>query len=241
MMYRRFTAMLLILCLLLAGCGSEQSPQGTIRPAEQPSSQTQPAAEDKDAQKEEKHVSFGALEGGIYENTYVGYGCTLGEGWTYKSAEEIQDISNMTQELLDGTDLDNEGNAMPHITDMIAENVGEMKSINVQYTRLSPQEKITQGMMTEENLIEGVLSQKDTLVASYRQAGIEVESMEKVQVTFLGESRYAVHTTSTVQGVNYYILQIFDIHLGNYYVTLTLASFIEDTTYEMLDLFYPLS
>lgn len=36
-----------------------------------------------------------------------------------------------------------------------------------------------------------------------------------------------------------YLLQIMDSKKGEYLVTLTVESFLEDTTQEMLDMFYP--
>ena len=55
---------------------------------------------------------------------------------------------------------------------------------------------------------------------------------------FLGEERCAMRTSATIQGVNYYILQVYDYHLGQFGVTLTVGSYVEDKTEELLDLFY---
>ena len=40
------------------------------------------------------------------------------------------------------------------------------------------------------------------------------------------------------QGVPYYTLQIMDYTVGQYGVTLTVSSFVEDKTQQLLDLFY---
>ena len=56
----------------------------------------------------------------------------------------------------------------------------------------------------------------------------------------LTEGSLAV-ASCTTQGVPYYTLQLFDFALGQYSVTLTLASFVEDNTTGMLELFYPVS
>ena len=47
-----------------------------------------------------------------------------------------------------------------------------------------------------------------------------------------------MHTASTIENIPYYTLQLFDYHLGQYSVTLTLASYVEDNTTQLLDLFY---
>ena len=48
----------------------------------------------------------------------------------------------------------------------------------------------------------------------------------------------ALHTIAVVQNVPYYTLQFFDFDLGAYSVTLTLASYEEDNTMSLADLFY---
>ena len=79
------------------------------------------------------------------------------------------------------------------------------------------------------------------MVEAYAQAGMDVESMERVTVTFLGEEREALRTVGAVAGVPFYMVQIFDYHLGQYSVTLTINSYMEDKTQQTLDLFYPVN
>ena len=81
--------------------------------------------------------------------------------------------------------------------------------------------------LTEDQIADETMKQKDMLFESYAAAGINASSMEKMTVTFLGEERAALHTSATVQGVPYYILQFFDFDLGSYTVTTTLASYQE--------------
>ena len=113
--------------------------------------------------------------------------------------------------------------------------------MNVQYTKLGMKERIAYALLTEEQILEQVLSQKDSMISSYAQAGIDVSAMEMVKVTFLGEERSALHTTATIENVSYYILQVFDYNLGQYSVVTTFGSYIEDNTRSMLELFYPVA
>lgn len=240
----------LVLALAMTACGADSSapPKGEYKPAEQ--EQTQPAdtgAEDtlpddtrpEDTQPEEDNdFSLGTMQGGVYENAYVGYGCTLGENWTYKTAEELQDISGLTKDIFEQGGVDT--SAFNQVLDMMAESTDPFASINIQYTALSPQERLAHRLAGEEGIIDGTLQQKDLLISTYAQAGIEVSAMEKVSVTFCGEERWAIHTTASIQDMPYYILQLFDTNIGPYYVTLTLGAFVEDTTPELLELFYSL-
>ena len=76
---------------------------------------------------------------------------------------------------------------------------------------------------------------------SYAAAGINASSMEKTTVTFLGEEHVAIKTIAETQGVPYYILQVFNYQLGEYSVVSTMASFVDDNTDALLDLFYPVN
>ena len=79
----------------------------------------------------------------------------------------------------------------------------------------------------------------DTLVASYENAGILVESMSTKAVTFLGEDRTALYTVATVQEIPYYVLQLYDFHLGQFSITTTVGSYYTDNTESLLELFFP--
>lgn len=243
---KKLISLLLALAMVmsLAACGSTaESPKGEVKPLEQTEDttekqdeQTQPTEEAQPT--EDNSFSLGAMQGGIYENAYMGIGCTLDENWVYKTAEEMQDISGMTKEMFEGSDLDL--SAYDQILDMMAECTDPMASINIQYTALSAQDRLFHAMAGEEGLIDATLEQKDMLISTYAQAGIEVSAMEKVTVEFCGEEHFAMHTTASIQGMDYYILQLFYTNIGPYYVTITLGAFVEDTTPQLADLFYKL-
>ena len=223
---KRCLVFALLLCLVLSGCGGKDPVPGTVTP-----STTVPAVTEKPA-------SLGRLEGGVYTNTYAGYGCELDANWVYYSAEELQALPENINELLADTDLADSMEDVFQIMDMKAENAQDLTTINVLYTKLGLEERLAYMVLSEEAIVDGVLTQKDALIAGYAQAGIEVTSMEKTQVTFLGETHYAVHTQAATQGVPYYILQVFDYTLGSYGVTLTASSYVEDVTQDLLNLFY---
>ena len=243
----------LALALSMTACGflSAEAPKGEYKPLEQ--EQTEPeqtdATEPEDTQPEDtesaaveeepgNEFALGTMQGGVYENTYVGYGCYLDESWVYTTAEELQDISDLTKDLFEQGGVDT--SAYDQITDMLAERMDPISSINIQYTALSAEERLAHMLAGEEGVIDATLQQKDTLIATYAQVGIEVSSMEKVSVTFCGEQRWAIHTAATIQGIPYYLVQMFETNIGPYFVTLTLGTFEVDATAELLELFYSL-
>ena len=241
-------ALALAFSVTACGLGSADAPKGEYKPAEQEQTQsadtktedteTEDTLPDDTRPEEDNDFSLGTMQGGTYENTYVGYGCTLGENWTYKTAEELQDISGLTKDIFEDGGVDVSG--FNSVMDMMAECTDPLASININYTALSAEERIAHRLAGEEGLVDGTLQQKDMLISTYAQAGIEVSAMEKVSVTFCGEQRWAIRTTASIQGIPYYILQLFDTNIGPYYVTLTLGAFVEDTTPQLLELFYSL-
>lgn len=246
-MKRMISALLaLILVLGLCGCSGNKSVSGTVTPREtEPektgSTETAAAPAETEAASEalvDGEVSLGEMKGGVYTNAYAGFGCELDESWSFKTAEELQDLSQLTEEMLqDSTIADSRYST---ITDMMAENYELLASINVNYTLLSVSDRVTFSTISEETLIDATLLQKDNMIQSYAQAGIQVSSMEKTQVSFLGEQHYAIHTVATIEDTPYYLIQLFCFNLGGQYnVTLTLASFVEDNTASLLELFYP--
>lgn len=251
-------ALLILMVLLMAvtvfaGCSGDEPKNiaGTITqteaPVSEPAGETEPAAQPteetaveptEETVAEENPVSLGRMEGGVYTNEYAGFGCSLDSTWEYYTAEELQALPGEAADLFEGSEFGDALQELQQIADMKAESVEELASINILYQKLGLQERLTYAMMTEEQIIDATLEQKDLLVETYAQGGIDVSEMTKETVTFLGEEHTALRTVAQTEGIDYYVLQVFDYHLGEYSVTLTLGSFVEDKTAELLELFY---
>jgi len=255
---RKLTAFVILLTMVLGctACGEKENISGQISGLEsQDASATSQdganeTAETSDPTVEaegsgttdeeaDKQLSLGRIQGGVYTNEYVGMACELDSSWQFYAAEELQDLSGI-QEALEGTQVGDAMQGFEQIMDMQAENVEELTSMNVLYQKLTLQQRLAYAALDEEAIIDETLAQKDILVESYAQAGIMVEEMSKKTVTFMGEERVALWTKSTLNEIDYYTLQIFNYNLGEYSATITLASFVEDKTEGMLQLFYAL-
>lgn len=219
-------ALILALALMLCACGGESKEEvsGNLTPAQ------------TTAPVEEKNVSMGLLEGGTYTNAYTGFGFTLDSAWTIYPAESLQELPENVRDMFAGTEYENM--ELNQFTDVMAENVDELLTMNVLYQKVSLQERLAYAVMDDADIIDVTLAQYDTLVQAYANGGIIVESMDKKTVTFLGEERVALYTVSTIQDIPYYILQIYDYNLGEYAIVTTFASYLEDNTESMLELFY---
>ena len=49
----------------------------------------------------EKELELGSVSGGRYENSYFGFGCELGELWTYANEEQLLSMVQATADLVD--------------------------------------------------------------------------------------------------------------------------------------------
>ena len=233
---KKLFILLTVAALLLCGCGNSEPVSGEVTPVtEAPAEVTEAPA------PTEKPLSFGRIEGGTYTNTYMGIGCTMDENWSIYSAEELQSLPETVQGAIAGSDLESLMADYPQIFDLQAENVNDLLAVNIVYTKIGLQERLLYAAQTEEETVDGILSQADLIKESYTQAGMEVESMEKVQVTFLGETHYAIRTVAQSQGVPIYMLQVMNFDLGAYGINLTATSYLEDNTQSVLDLFYPVA
>lgn len=226
---------LLVMGMLLTGCGKEKDVAGKVTPNE---SQNAAPSDTAGTEPEEKTVSLGRMEGGIYTNSYAGFGCELDSNWEFYMADELQELPENVQEMLADTELGDMMAQATQIMDMKAENVNDLLAINVLYTKLDTKSRVAYALMSEEDIMDVTLEQKDLLISSYAQAGIEVSSMEKVEVEFLGQKHFAIHTTASIEGIPYFMLQLYNYHAGSYGVTTTLSSYLEDNTDYLLSLFY---
>lgn len=231
----------LMLCAaMLTGCGGKDADvAGKTTPIEKSETTEAPTPEPTAEPEEEHELSLGRMEGGIYENSYAGFGCKLDADWTFYGADELQELPDNVHEAMEGSTLGDAMENYPQITDMMAENAEKFATMNVLYTKISVKERIAYALLSEDDIIDMMLGQqKDMLMEAYEQAGITVKAMEKAEVTFLGETHKALYTEGEVSGIGIYMLQIIDYTRGQYGVTLTVQSYVEDCTEELLGLFY---
>ena len=245
-MKRRFSLILAVLLTLslLAGCGGKDAPETTApvntpettAPADAPETTAPP--ETTEPALEERALSLGVVEGNTYTNSYAGFGCTLDEGWVVLPADQLQELPAIVQDSVSGTEIGEAMKDVQQFTDMMAENANLLVNMNVLFTKLSFQERLAYKLLSEEMIVDQTLEQKDAMIEAYTAMGMNVSAIEKVTVNFLGQEHFALKTTAETQGVACYMLQVFNYDLGEYAVTMTLTSFLEDNTDSMLELFY---
>jgi len=223
----RLTALILALMMALCACGGKDTVSGTVTPAA--------------TEAPEKEMSLGRIEGGIYTNDYVGFTLTLDDSWVFYSADELQDLPDNVNEMFKDSKLGEAMDGVEQFTDMMAESVEQMASINVLCQKMDMQTRLLYATMDDNAIVDLMLDQQELLIEAYTSAGIMVEKMEKANVTFLGKDRVALKTYSTIQNIPYITLQVFEYHLGKYSVTITFGSYIDDTTDSLVALCSPIA
>ena len=234
----------LLMILSMTACSSKPAanspatnpPAADNTPVENPTEA--PTGAPTEATEPANALALGVVDGQTYSNTYAGLGCTLDGDWVIYPADQLQELPSITQQMMEGTELEKAMENVTQFTDMYAESVELLCNMNLLFQKLDMTQRIAYAVMDEKAVLDATMEQKDVMIQAYANGGITVESMEIIKVTFLGEEHYALKTIAQTEGVPYYCLQVFDFWLGQYSMTLTFASFIEDNTESLLDLFY---
>lgn len=196
----------------------------------------------KNNEKEEeklgdKPVSFGQITDKVYTNKYLSMTCSLDDNWFYYSEEELQGMKSLVQGMMGGTVVGTAMNMYDYRMDMRAENIQDQTMVNIVYMKLGMEERKNYAKKTEKEIIDAGLAAVNTNADVYTHAGMNLKEVGAKTVTFLGKKRTAQYMVCDVGGKDYFTLQLFDYHTGEYATCVTVSSFVEDQTLELLNLF----
>lgn len=241
---KKLIPLMLVLALLLCACGDSNVPSGTITTTEPAATEpaatepvaTEPPATEPPATEPAKIMTLGRIEGGTYTNDYWGFAMDLDSTWVYSSAEELQELPEDVSGMLNDSELSE--SLLANIYDMQAESAEALANINVLYQKMDLATRLTYASMTDDQILDALLAQMDTMVEAYTQMGLTNVAITKTTATFLGAEVPALMTTYMMQDVPAYCLQIFNFHLGQYSCTITFTSFLEDRTADLAAMCY---
>lgn len=219
-------ALALVFVLALAACGDADISGKVAGPSVPAAGESTPAPN----ASSETELQFGDVEGGVYENAYLGIGCKLDETWTYYGQDMLDEINGMVTDSIDDDEirkLMEEGSAY---YDMYAASEEELSTINIVF------ENMGLNLNTEEAFVDGSL---ELMAKTLESAGMTAVQVEKAKLSFAGKERFAFSVYAEVEGTPVYQKGIV-IKKGRYLASITLASFQEDKTDSLLELFYPL-
>ena len=180
--------------------------------------------------EEEDSFGLGDAENNTYWNETMSIGCTLDENWYFYTREEILELSGMTAEMLDDTlaEVVKDAGAM---MDMYAMNQVTGASVNVNLERLSIANSLLISETSYINLSE------EGLITALEQMGCENVQVESGTMEFLGKEHACARVSTVISGLQMYET-IVVVKTGRTMIVVTSASYLEDTTEEVLSCFF---
>lgn len=191
--------------------------------------------EDKKSGK--KEVSFGTWEGKVYTNKYMGLTAKFDSEWTIYSAADLQQINGEAGDILEASSIGKYLDSVDFFKDMMVENVKDLSTVNITYMKMAEQEREESAKLTEKEIVQKTVDGMGYVTDAYAQMGMTIRASLAKEVYFLGERRTAQYMLLDYMGNPYYTLQLYDYHSGEYATVFTVASFNEDKTLELLDMF----
>lgn len=179
--------------------------------------------------------SLGTINGDVYENPYIGYGCKL-EGWTYADAEYIATINNISGTIISSDALEALRNSGT-FTDMMANSPDGNLSVNVQYQNIEKTYGPALAAYPLDKFLELVAP---NMAPVLEQSGFQDVQVEAGTVLLGGVEHPGLILTSKFTGIPCYQKEAC-IRTEEYLIFVTVSSFYEDKTDELLTYFYPVS
>lgn len=179
----------------------------------------------------EKELELGNVSGNKYENAYFGFGCELGELWTYANEEQLLSMVQATADLVDDEDFKEDILKADMFYDMMTYFYDGVTNMNVIVQNLGA---VYGTLLDEEAIAE---KNANTMSEQFAAANMEVRSCEQVTVEFAGADHAGILIHSVANGSDVYQLQAY-VKAGKYVAIVTLSSPLEDNIDAMLGFFY---
>jgi len=211
---------------------------GTVTPDKPDEPETPEKPEEPEAPEvpeEPVDPSLGRIEGGTYENSFFGIGCTLDDNWTYHTEEELAKMNGTVADALTDEDLKELLKNSKSVYDMYAQADGGLVNISV----IMEDVGVLYGATLEEEDYADISA--NLLPDALTSAGCSNIVAEKTAVEFAGSEHMGIKVKCQVTAeevtLDLYEL-IVCIKEGNYFAVITCTSFIEDITDTLASCFY---
>ena len=251
---KRLLALMLALSLVFAltACGSEpkkgsvtlndktstpapaSTPENTPEP--EPENTPEPEPENTPEPEPEDDVELGSMNGGTYANSFVGIGCKLDDTWTYYSEEEILEFNGLMVDSIGDEDLADMLRKSNIFYDMVASSETG-SSVNVVLENIG---LIYGHVLDSSSYVDIAL---ESLEGQLALMGVTATTCEKTSFDFCGKKTDGIYIAGTLSAgdieVDMYQLMAC-VKAGNYMTCITACTYYEDTTADILDMFYAL-
>ncbi len=177
----------------------------------------------------EKEFSTGKVNGNVYKNEFIGISYTLDEGWSFYDEERIRETNEMAMDMA-GEEYEKIIREADIVYDMCATDSDQLNNININL------EKIDNIQLLSLDIAKNFEAIMPTLEETLTNMGCENIShrIDKIEVD--GKMVDALFVTADINGVNMY-QTLFQKKCNGYLANITVATFFEDITSDLIDNF----
>ena len=204
---------------------SAPATQPTAAPTTQPTTAptTQPPATEEDPQ-------LGSYADGVYTNDFIGIRCSLGEDWHIYSEDEMAQLFGTVAGLTTDEDLAAllESANVAYLFYAAADD--GLVTINITLEKLS----VLNGLLLDEQSYVELSAEQ--LPAALESMGMSGVAAETGSISFAGGEHAGLTVHGALSGVDFYE-RLVCVKVGSYMAIITVASYYEDVTTELLGMF----
>lgn len=217
---KKLLSIILILAMsfTLIACSSDEE---EIR-GEQISNTESEVAEDK--------FSLGATDNLTYKNTFIGIGCSLPEGWSFYTDEQIHELNNYTAEVA-GDDYVEAMKSADLVYDMFAIGDDQLNNINVNL------EKINKSDLEQLDLEMNFENTIPQLQEAFGEMGYQNLKFEISTVLVGEEEVMCLQSYGVIDGLEMF-QKIISIKCDGYLANITVTTYQEDLVDSLYEEFY---
>lgn len=236
-MMKKLAAILLVLLMVLslAACGGTKGTDADTQDDTTPTEQGTDDVEAGDDAAEQVTFQRGTVEDSTYRNESLGIQLTMDENWLFFDDEQLSQLLGLVQDSFDDEDIKAQLEQGGSVYDMYVRNETDFSSINITVQDL---ESLGAGDIDEDSYADISLKQMPDMLAA---AGMTVTNIEKATVDFAGAPHTALRIAATVGDEQTPVYETLVLQkCGTCIVTITCATYLEDTSADLVAMFQAL-
>ncbi len=229
---KKIFALLLIFVLMFSFAACSGKNTNDIRGDQQSVSQNSSDTQSTDAAStvSAPEFSLGNTDGLVYENKFIGIGCTLDSGWSFYTDEQIKELNNITNDLAGDAYVEAMKDANL-VYDMFAVSDDQLKNMNVILEKVNP---IT---LTSLDIAQNFENSFATMKESFENIGYTNVAYEIGEITISGKKHVSLNITAEISGIKMY-QKCFAIKCNGYLANIAITSLNENAIDSIISKFY---
>ena len=178
----------------------------------------------------DEEFALGSTTNTVYENKFIGIGCSFDNSWYFYTDEEIMQLNNYVADV-QGEEYEEMMKNADVVYDMFAMNDNLMDNISVNLEKTNPLSLATM------NIKESLKATIDPIKTSFDNMGYTDFKAEVTTAKIEDQEFTCLWTTAQMQDITVY-QKIIPIKCNGYLANLTLTTYQEDTIDNLLNDFY---